>query len=339
MSHRLLPTKPHLYHGKPSTRNYFEGWYFKQTSNMHALSVIPGVYKGDTKEQDFAFIQGMNGIGKSFFATYPFKAFRYRTDRFEIEIDGNLFSYNGIKVDINQGGVQLRAALSFHDTTMLKTHIGSPSIMGPFSYLPRMQCNHGVLSLTHRVEGTVWHGDRQFDFRDGVGYIEKDWGEAFPRCWSWMQCNDHDSSMMCAFATIPFGPFQFKGLICVLLIHGRQYRFATYNGGYITNVTSKKDTVEVQIKRGRYRLKICAVNKAFGRLRAPSKTGMDRYINESIRAQCHVMLYNGSQCIFQRWYKNGGLEMDQTGRILDGSGHAAQSKSRRDEQNQLPDSR
>ncbi len=307
MGHRLLPRAPALYHGRKSSRPYFEGWFFKHSSKAGSLAVIPGVFRGVSGKDDTAFIQVLlSNPVQSFFVRYPFRSFHSDKKRFDIQIGESSFSLEGAAVCINE--IELEARLAYSKIVTLETSVLSPSIMGPFSYLPGMQCNHGVLSLRHEVNGYACCGDRRMDFDNADGYIEKDWGEAFPESWVWMQCADKESAFMCSIARIPLGIFSFTGLICVLLADGKQYRFATYNGGKLERLEMKKGSVTAEITKKNLRLAVNACNESFGSLKAPTKTGMDRVIAESIGAKYRISLFDNGNEIFLGSFDGGGLE-------------------------------
>ena len=308
MGHRILPRHPALYHGKEKSCPYFEGWYFKHASDDLALCVIPGIFLGPDKDGGEAFIQVIyDSPPKYDYIKYPKSSFKAGRNRFNLHIGRSFFSMDNMILKIDTPRIQ--AELTYSGHIPLEAHLFSPTIMGPFSYLPAMQCNHGVLSLTHNVNGTALIGGRRYVYRNADGYIEKDWGEAFPKSWVWMQCNDKTTSMMCAVATIPYGPFHFRGLICVLLADGKQYRFATYNGARVEKIEADGPFVTAEVKRGQYRLCIRAEAQAFGTLKAPTAKGMTRDIQESISASYHIALYHKKALILSRDIKNGGLEL------------------------------
>jgi hypothetical protein len=172
-----------------------------------------------------------------------------------------------------------------------------------------MQCNHGVLSLWHSVQGEVCCNGKKLSFDNADGYIEKDWGEEFPESWIWMQCGSDGEALMCAVASIPMKAFHFTGLIAVLCTKERQYRFATYNGGRVMSVNKQEDSLTVELARGSYRLCIIARNAHFGTLKAPTKTGMNREIQESVNCIYDVSLCRGTQTVYSRHFEQGGLEM------------------------------
>jgi tocopherol cyclase len=165
------------------------------------------------------------------------------------------------------------------------------------------------LSLTHRANGTMKINRETFLFDNAPGYIEKDWGEAFPSRWIWMQCNDENVSLMCSIATIPYGALHFTGLICVLLVGGKQYRFASYNGARVVDIKKQKGVLTVLLRRGKYTLAIKACSTVFGKLIAPTITGMNREIEETVDATFHIELAGKGKEIYSATLENGGLEM------------------------------
>ncbi len=315
MGHRLLPRSPALYHGKESSRPYFEGWFFKQSLDGQSCAVIPGVFRGKSSGGDIAFIQVLlSNPVQSFFVRCPFDAFSFEQKRFGIRIAGNYFSLEGVSLNIRDIG--LKGELQFTGISPLKTTLLSPSIMGPFSYIPFMQCSHGVLSLGHGVSGYISLGGRRLVFDNADGYIEKDWGGAFPNSWIWMQCGDKQSALMCSIAHIPYGAIKFTGLICVLRTNEKQYRFATYNGAKLDLVNIGKESVEVRLRRKDLTLQIAAANSEFGSLKAPTQSGMDRVISESLSARYQVKLYKECNEIFSGSYENGGLEISDAKELV-----------------------
>lgn len=193
MTHKLLPNSPELFHGTEKSRPYFEGWYFKHVSEEtgFSLAVIPGVSRGADGD-DHCFIQILNN-GRSHYIKYPIDDFKVKRDKFEVGIKGNFFSLEKMILDINEPSISIKASFEYKNHVPLETNRMSPSIMGPFSYLPRMQCNHGVLSLCHDVGGYVVIDGEEQNISGIAGYIEKDWGEAFPGSWLWLQCNGHSA--------------------------------------------------------------------------------------------------------------------------------------------------
>jgi hypothetical protein len=67
-----------------------------------------------------------------------------------VSADGNLFTGTGIKIDIETEDITVKGSLQFGKLTPLRY-----DIMGPFRYVPLMECRHMVVSMSHTVNGTL----------------------------------------------------------------------------------------------------------------------------------------------------------------------------------------
>ncbi|MBI9095756.1 MAG: hypothetical protein JEY71_12845 [Sphaerochaeta sp.] len=74
---------------------------------------------------------------------------------FSVTIGGNHFSIDRISVDLSFEDLSLKAEVLNHNPTPFPVTLTSPGIMGWFSYVPFMECNHGVVSTHHGLQGTV----------------------------------------------------------------------------------------------------------------------------------------------------------------------------------------
>ena len=46
--------------------------------------------------------------------------------------------------------------------------------MGPFAFVPFMECYHGIVSMDHIIQGELEIDGVNIDFSNGRGYLEKD---------------------------------------------------------------------------------------------------------------------------------------------------------------------
>ena len=79
--------------------------------------------------------------------------------------------------------------------------------MGPFAYIPFMECNHGVLSMQSNLSGDLTINNETIDFTGGKAYIEKIGANHFLESYIWLQSNhfkDDSTSFMFSYAKIPF---------------------------------------------------------------------------------------------------------------------------------------
>ena len=160
--------------------------------------------------------------------------------------------------------------------------------MGPFQFLPKMECSHGVISMAHRLDGQLILNGDVMDFSGGLGYIETDRGRSFPSAYLWTQCAWQDSqcnSIMLSVATIPLPIGSFRGCICAVMYHGQEYRLATYRGAKIEQWSGNGAIV----RQGRYCLIVELLEERGCPLRAPVNGNMRRTIHESLCAKMHYV--------------------------------------------------
>lgn len=262
------------FHGNNKKKRFFEGWYFKHQNETDTLAFIPGININDKGDKE-AFIQVITNT-KSYNIKYPYSEFSIDKNLLEIKIANSRFSKKGIDINIETLDLKIKGHISYGEITPIKY-----DIMGPFSLIPFMECNHGVISLKHNLSGSIIINNEEYRFNNGVGYIEKDWGTSFPKSYLWTQCNsfknNNDASIMVSIADIPFMGINFKGCIAVVFYQGREYRLATYNGVKIINYTENS----LEIKKGKYRLKVDLITKEPQKLFAPNNGHMNRVIHEN----------------------------------------------------------
>ncbi len=302
--------QPDMYHGWGKETSYFEGWYFKivDATEGYALAIIPGISR-DEEGKSHAFIQVLDG--KKCTASYhefPAEQFQPAETHFALKLGENEFSATHLKLRLPD----LEADLTFQNQQPWPKMLGAPGIMGWFSFMPFMECYHGVVSLHHRIEGKLRLYGEVVNFTDGIGYIEKDWGESFPSAWIWMQTNHFDSdvpvSLMASVANIPWLGTSFVGYIVGFWIDGKLYRFATYTGAKMQASIEDK-TVKVSFKDRTHRLEIVAQQAGGGDLVSPISGTMTGKVNESMQATANVKFYKKDKLIFEGNGRNMGMEV------------------------------
>ena len=183
--------------------------------------------------------------------------------------------------------------------------------MGPFSYLPFMECNHAILCMKCDIKGMVKFNKNEIDLENGSGYIEKDWGCSFPKSYIWCQGNNFknkDVSFMISVANIPFKMFDFTGVICVLKINDKEYKFTTYNNAKIINYENDR-LLNITLKKGSYEINIKSDYNEGKKLLAPVKGKMKKEILENIDASVKVILKKDNKVIYSDISLNCGLEI------------------------------
>lgn len=271
------------FRGNFDKKNYFEGWYFKAVDEVENIIVIliPGI---SLFKKKFAFLQYIiYHKGESFqgFLEYPLEKFLIKKP-FSLHFPDGFISKHRIALSLKQFKIDLQLS----DFTPLQTSILNPSIMGFFEYL-KMPCYHDIVSLSHKVTGSVQLNHITIPFQ-GKGYIEGDRGKSFPDYYLWAQCNHFENTNASFFFSVadirlPF--FRFLGHIAVFSIQGKQYRFATYLGSKIfVKVSTDKTEAMVILKSRKHQLSFKLKLNQGNDLIAPMNHSMDFKMKEQVKS-------------------------------------------------------
>ncbi|RMF58110.1 MAG: hypothetical protein D6748_09670 [Calditrichaeota bacterium] len=307
---------PQAYHGKGKKPPFFEGWYYKlvDSTTQHRIAVIPGLFLGETPESTQAFVQFFEGQrGEVTLFTFPLKAFQDTPYQLDFTIGDNRFTDSSIHLNLKSQRLQVSGSLTFKGVTPWPITLRSPGIMGWYAWAPFMQCYHGVVSLDHALVGKLQINEREIDFTGGRGYIEKDWGRAFPSAWIWVQSNHFSTvgtSLTASVAIIPWIRGAFPGFIIGLWHQNHLYRFATYTGAKITRLELREKEVLwiVQDKTHRLEMQARGSDKA-GLLHAPTPQGMTRRIAETLDGEVQVRLFSNGKLVLEDLGNHAGMEM------------------------------
>jgi tocopherol cyclase len=312
--------RPAAYHGWGKRPPFFEGWYLKvvDPAGQHPYAVIPGVFVGHDPESTHAFIQTLDGAtGRSTYHRYPCAAFEAAPRDFDIRIGPNRFRRDRMVLDIDSPERRLQGEVAFAGGAGWPVTLASPGIMGWYAYMPFMECYHGVLSFDHELSGRLAVDGESLDYTGGRGYIEKDWGQSFPKAWIWTQSNGFPTAGTCvtaSVAVIPWVGSAFNGFIAGLWHRGRLYRFATYTGARLERQEVSDQRVVLHYadsRRDGYRLEVEATRASGGLLRSPERTAMLQRVMESLTATVHVRLLDNAtgRVIFDEVGQHAGLEV------------------------------
>lgn len=308
--------RPEVYHGHGKQPPFFEGWYIKLVSadEQRRYAIIPGIFLSHDISRQHAFIQVLDGIsGKATYHVFPDTAFSASDRQFAVRLGDNVFSKHSVQLNIADEQLNLHGQISFEGTTPWAVRWHSPGAMGWYSWMPMMECYHGVVSLHHRLRGSLTVNGETIDFTGGIGYIEKDWGQSFPSGYIWTQTNHFDTPQTCLVASaamIPFIGRTFPGFLIGFLYKGTLYRFATYTGAKIERLAITDDHVYYAVSDRRHRLTMVAERAEGGLLLGPSREEMHRRVNETLKARVEVTLAMlDGRTLFHETGRNAGLEV------------------------------
>jgi tocopherol cyclase len=306
--------KPEIFQGDLKKKNYFEGWYYKHVSAdlNHVYSFIPGVSLNPVNPH--SFIQIINGIsGETKYISYPLDSFTWDKERLYLKIGDSVFTEKYVDLNISIDNFFVRGHVDYKNIIKYQSSLFSPGIMGWYSFVPYMECKHGIVSVNHDLNGNISINRNTIDLTDGKGYIEKDWGTSFPEAWIWIQSNNfssHNTSFSFSIAKIPWLGRFFMGFISFLYLEDRFILFSTHNKSVISDLHHDNESVSLTMENKMYVLKARVVKNIFGELRAPSSGDMTRRIKESIDSTVELALYGkDGKLIYEDSGKRAGLEV------------------------------
>jgi len=277
-------------------KEYFEGWYYKQVSpdQRTVLCLISGLSVHQGKVSPFIQINYTQKIGDIWHQTtdwLDFPALHAQDEPFMIQLGENRFYRDGVSLAYHGERMQVYGTLAFHDAITPPQSIWAPTMMGPFTYLPGMECIHSVISLSHTLVGSLQINGHSVDFTKGKGYLEKDWGSSFPKRYVWMQSNHfaQEGSLFFSWADIPMLGTFFQGYIAHLYYQGKHHRFASYTRGGC-KLQAVEHGVEISLTNRDCSLQISATQTVGAELFAPYRGEMIHTIKEGLYGQLSFCL-------------------------------------------------
>jgi len=303
---------PERFQGWGKKKKYFEGWYFKVVNpdETKAFAFIPGIAMDEAGNKN-AFIQVLDGKKKTAaYHRFDASSFNPAAGKFKIEIEGNIFSEK--ICSLNLAGI--KGELNFSGNIPWPKPFYSPGIMGPYAFVPFMECYHGIVSMDHSIKGKLEIDGEIINFDNGRGYIEKDWGRSFPSAYFWLQTNHFSEpgiSLKASVAKIPWIRNSFVGFIAGIWLQDRLFRFTTYNNSILRKSFADKEKVEIVIENKKYKLEILAHRSHATALASPILGLMDGRIEESMTAKTEFQLFDkkSKQIIFRDVGRNTALEV------------------------------
>jgi len=277
-------------------KKYFCGWYYRCQSDSQTLAIIPSVHK--TSGNSFCNLQIITEAA-AFQATFPYSDLN--RNRCESFIGKNRFSHDGITLDIQTPELQASGDLRFGVFTPIKY-----DIMGPFRYIPFLQCRHGVFSMMHTVDGELMVNGKCYHFADSDGYLEGDRGRSFPREYAWTQCFFPEGSLMLSVADVPLGGTHITGIIGIILIDGKEYRLATYLGAKAVRIKNG----EVMIRQGKFILTAKRLDSPGHPLQAPVCGVMSRIIYEHPSCKAYYRFEENGHTLLELNAQNAAFEYE-----------------------------
>ena len=275
---------------------HFRGWYYRCQSDTQTFAIIPSVHK--TSGDAFCNIQIVTDTN-AFQTAFPYNDFNSNSNGFSI--GKNRFGNDGITLDIQTPALQVSGVLQFGAFTPIKY-----DIMGPFHYIPFLQCRHSVFSMKHTVDGELMINGICYRFANSVGYLEGDRGRSFPREYAWTQCFLPEGSLMLSVADVPVGGVHITGIIGIVLLGKKEYRLATYLGAKAVRIKNG----EIIVRQGNYTLTAKRLDTPGHPLQAPVFGSMSRTIYEHPTCKAYYRFEENGRTLLELNAQNAAFEYE-----------------------------
>jgi len=276
--------------------NFFCGWYYRCQSDTQTLAIIPSIHK--SKGEAYCNIQIITDSG-AFHAPLPYSDLH--KDRHALRFEKNRFGEDGIFLDIQAPELQASGSLRFGAFTPIDY-----DIMGPFRYLPFLQCRHSVFSMQHTMDGALSVNGTCFSFTNAKGYLEGDRGRSFPKAYAWTQCFFPDGSLMLSVADVPISGLHITGIIGIVLLDGKEYRLATYLGAKAAKIQNG----EVVIQQGKWSFTAKRLDEPGHPLQAPIGGAMRRTIYEHPSCRAYYRFKEDGSTLLELEVGNAAFEYE-----------------------------
>jgi hypothetical protein len=99
---------------------------------------------------------------------------------------------------------------------------------------------------------------------------------------------------------------QFKGIIGIVLLNGKEYRLATYLGAKVTHIVDG----EIMVKQGVYSLFVRRLDGSSMQLRAPVLGSMTRLIREAPSCRVHYRFAKDGNVLLDIIADHAGFEFE-----------------------------
>lgn len=270
----------------------FEGWFSKVDAKECGLmfSVIWGYTTHE--ESGHAFIQFTSSLShETAYISYDLSELWVEEEPFVLHIGKNRLSREGMVLDFHIHGQRIEGQFFFSKLSPIETSFLKPGIMGWLTHFPN-ECNHGLISMNHGVQGALRIGDRLFPMKEAKGYMEKDWGSSFPKAYVWAQSNDFlEGSVVFSYATVPMLGRHAKGFFLLLQHLGTEYRFSSIEGSRLLHFKVKDKAFVAILKKGPYKVVIKAKQAHPVVLASPDHGEMKAKIKESLDGRLLVKVF------------------------------------------------
>ncbi|MFB6317120.1 tocopherol cyclase family protein [Saccharicrinis sp. FJH54] len=301
LAKRILPKvyHPEIFQFCKNHRRYFENWLFKLVSEDRnsVMVIIPVMELGSNQR---CYVQFMNGIsGETCVAYYDLKELTASKYDMDFSFGGNNFSEKGIDISVDQKGFTGSGRIDFGELMRYPSKGLRRNLMGYFSYLPFQHIYYAVISMQHKINGSITMNNQTFNFDNGTGFIEKTWGKYYPESWLYIGCNTFtipDTYFVVTASTINLGFTKILGNIGYFYHKGKLLNISFYTKTRFTKFDHQGKVLLLELTKDEHRIEITLIPRNKGKIKIPSATE-NRYVFESADSTLHLNYFVNNQLV------------------------------------------
>jgi tocopherol cyclase len=290
-----LPDNPEDgYHYDDSSDPYYEGWYHKvalpsQDDAFFFIYTVANPLPGSQMPAEAFLYCGRQKTGETVYQSFPVDSFSASRKRRDVRI-GDTARATALRF----AGEAEDAGVSCEWDIWLEDGVAWTETMGWLTGQTGLETSWTVGTIRAHASGRINFNGQSYEFDDGVGYCDHNWGIIFPRSWIWMQAAsfpDSDAALAASGGTVDLGETEIEAMMIGLYLDGEMNTFRTQDF----------DTVERQAEKGHWLLNGESGNKRINieancdpeemfHLLAPTETGMQPRAWESLMGTVSVTL-------------------------------------------------
>lgn len=155
------------YHGHQWRKNWFESWIFKFQKESKRILFIPKI-QFDEKKGAAVFLYII--LDKLYSYSFFIDDFNCEDNQLSIRIQNCFFTERGCSLNLQTEALNIKGRINYE----LKPSNSLDNFINSFSSLHQ---HHQIISAFHSLSGALIINSEEWDFNDGMGYIEMNWGK------------------------------------------------------------------------------------------------------------------------------------------------------------------
>ena len=298
---RILPKvfHPEFFQSRKNHRKYFENWLFKLVSEDRnsVLVIIPVMELGSNQR---CYVQFLNGItGETCVAYYDLSELITSKYEMDFSFGENSFSEKGINISVDQKGLKGSGNIRFSEFMKYPSKGLRRNLMEYFSFLPFQHIYYAIISMQHKINGSVSINGQTLNFDNGTGFIEKTWGKYYPESWLYVGCNTFtlpDTFFVMTASTINLVFTKMLSNIGYFYHKGELINVSFYTKARFTKFDHQGKVLFFEITKEKHRIEISLIPRNKGKIKIPSATD-NRYVSESADSTLHLNYFVNNELI------------------------------------------